>query len=105
MVLLDTVMQPEVLEQQMQQINDIYFKVFDELYDIIREGDEMAFCYFSSWAPGKMSKLQSDISTMISQDDYRRFFVSNVRKSIIRSIILMEWERCITFPPCWRLKN
>ena len=38
MVLLDTVMQPEVLEQQMQQINDIYFKVFDELYDIIREG-------------------------------------------------------------------
>ena len=44
MVLLDTVMQPEVLEQQMQQINDIYFKVFDELYDIIREGDEMAFC-------------------------------------------------------------
>ena len=50
MVLLDTVMQPEVLEQQMQQINDIYFKVFDELYDIIREGDEMAFCYFSSWA-------------------------------------------------------
>ena len=30
-VLLDTVMQPEVLERQMQQINDIYFKVFDEL--------------------------------------------------------------------------
>ena len=72
-VLLDTVMQPEVLEHQMQQINDIYFHVFDELYDIIREGDEMAFCYFSSWAPGKMSKLQSDISTMISVDDYRRF--------------------------------
>ncbi len=72
-VLLDTVMQPEVLERQMQQINDIYFKVFDELYDIIREGDEMAFCYFSSWAPGKMAKLQCDISTMISVEDYRRF--------------------------------
>lgn len=72
-VLLDTVMQPDVLEHQMQQINDIYFRVFDELYEIIREGDEMAFCYFSSWAPGKMSKLQCDISTMISTDDYRRF--------------------------------
>ena len=79
-VLLDTVMQPEVLEHQMQQINDIYFKVFDELYDIIREGDEMAFCYFSSWAPGKMSKLQSDISTMISVDDYRRFVQPFIRK-------------------------
>ena len=79
-VLLDTVMQPEILEQQMQQINDIYFKVFDELYDIIREGDEMAFCYFSSWAPGKMSKLQSDILTMISQDDYRRFVQPFIRE-------------------------
>ena len=79
-VLLDTVMQPEVLERQMQQINDIYFKVFDELYDIIREGDEMAFCYFSSWAPGKMSKLQSDISTMISVDDYRRFVQPFIRE-------------------------
>lgn len=79
-VLLDTVMQPEILEQQMQQINDIYFRVFDELYDIIREGDEMAFCYFSSWAPGKMSKLQSDISTMISEEDYRRFVQPFIRE-------------------------
>lgn len=79
-VLLDTVMQPEVLERQMQQINDIYFKVYDELYDIIREGDEMAFCYFSSWAPGKMTKIQSDISTMISVEDYRRFVQPFIRE-------------------------
>jgi len=79
-VLLDTVMHPERLEQQMQQINDIYFQVFDELYDIIREGDEMAFCYFSCWAPGKMSKLQSDISTMISVDDYLRFVQPFIRE-------------------------
>ncbi|MBO5466119.1 MAG: homocysteine S-methyltransferase family protein [Prevotella sp.] len=79
-VLLDTVMQPEVLERQMQQINDIYFRVFDELYDIIREGDEMAFCYFSAWAPGKMTKLQCDISTMINEDDYRRFALPFLRE-------------------------
>ena len=79
-VLLDTVMQPEVLEEQLQFINDVYFKVFDELYDIIREGDEMAFCYFSAWAPGKMTKLQSDISTMISDDDYHRFVQPYIRQ-------------------------
>lgn len=83
-VLLDTVMQPEVLERQMQQINDIYFRVYDELYDIIREGDEMAFCYFSSWAPGKMTKLQSDISTMISVEDYRRFVQPFIREQCRR---------------------
>ena len=79
-VLLDTVMQPEVLEEQMRFINKVYFEVFDELYDIIREGDEMAFCYFSSWAPGKMTKLQSDISTMISVEDYRRFVQPFIRE-------------------------
>ncbi len=83
-VLLDTVMHPERVEQQLQAINDIYFQVFDELYDIIREGDEMAFCYFSSWAPGKMSKLQCDLSTMISEDDYRRFVLPFIRQQCQR---------------------
>lgn len=79
-VLIDLLTQGEVVEKQLQQINDIYFKVFDELYDIIREGDEMAFCYFSAWAPGKMSKLQCDISTMISEEDYRRFVQPFIRE-------------------------
>ena len=83
-VLLDTVMQPEVVERQLQYINDVYFQVFDELYDIIREGDEMAFCYFSSWAPGKMTKLQCDISTMISEDDYLRFVQPYLRQQCQR---------------------
>lgn len=83
-ILLDTVMQPETLEKQLQFINDVYFEVFDELYDIIREGDEMAFCYFSLWAPGKMTKLQSDISTMISTADYRRFVQPYLREQCQR---------------------
>jgi hypothetical protein len=72
-VLLDMAMEPELVEHQLAQINEIYFKVFDELYDIIREGDEMAFCYFSIWGPGKVSKLQSDISIMFSEDMFRTF--------------------------------
>ena len=79
-VLLDTITQPDILLDQIQRINDAYFKVFDKLYDIIREGDEMAFCYFSSWAPGKMSKLQSDISTMLSEEDYRKFVQPFIRE-------------------------
>jgi hypothetical protein len=79
-VLMDMLLQPEILEQQLQQINNIYFQVFDRIYDIIREGDEMAFCYFSIWGPGKVSKLQSDISVMISEDDFRRFVEPFIRE-------------------------
>lgn len=72
-VLLKMLMDPDGLKEQLQKVNEIYFEVFDELYEIIREGNEMAFCYFSIWGPGKVSKLQSDISVMISEDDYRTF--------------------------------
>ncbi|WP_163712483.1 uroporphyrinogen decarboxylase/cobalamine-independent methonine synthase family protein [Mangrovibacterium lignilyticum] len=72
-VLMDMMMQPDELEQQLAQINKVYFEVFNRIYDIIREGDESAFCYFSLWAPGKVAKVQSDISIMISEEDYQRF--------------------------------
>jgi len=103
-VLMDTLTQPDLLEEQMQRINDAYFQVFDSLYDIIRfDGrdcggpldkehpgmnvgteNEMAFCYFSAWAPGKMTKLQSDISTMLSVEDYRRFVQPFIREQCQR---------------------
>ena len=84
-VMMDIMEQPEVLEEQMQRINDAYFQVFDELYDIIREENgEMAFCYFSSWAPGKMTKLQCDLSTMLSEADYRRFVQPFIRQQCVR---------------------
>lgn len=79
-VLMDMVLRPEVLDEQVRKINDIYFKVFDEIYDIINENGEMAFCYFSIWGPGKVTKLQSDISIMFSEDDYRRFVQPYIRE-------------------------
>jgi hypothetical protein len=66
-------MDPDTTLKQLQEINDVYFKVFNEIYDIINVNGEMAFCYFSLWAPGKVSKLQSDISIMISEEDFRTF--------------------------------
>jgi hypothetical protein len=83
-VLLETAMDPELIERQLRQINDIYFTVFDELYEIIREGDEMAFCYFSLWGPGKVSELQSDISIMIGENDFRRFVLPYLREQCQR---------------------
>lgn len=72
-ILMDMMMRPEVVEAQLQKVNDIYFEVFDQIYDIINVDGEMAFCYFSIWGPGKVSKLQSDISIMFSEEDFRQF--------------------------------
>lgn len=74
-VLMDLMIDPDTTLVQLQAVNDAYFKVFDQIYDIINEDGEMAFCYFSIWGPGKVSKLQCDISIMISEDDFRTFAI------------------------------
>jgi hypothetical protein len=83
-VLMDIMLDPDGLEAQVQRVNEIYFEVFDQIYDILREGGEMAFCYFSIWAPGKCSKFQSDISVMISEEDFRRFVQPYLREQCRR---------------------
>jgi len=70
---MDMALDPDTTLAQLQAVNDVYFEVFDKIYNIINVNGEMAFCYFSIWGPGKVSKLQSDISIMISEDDYRTF--------------------------------
>ena len=79
-VLLDTVDRPDALAQKLQAVNDCWFEVFDRIYDIINEEGEMAFCYFSIWGPGRVAKLQSDISIMMSPASFRQFVQPYIRQ-------------------------
>jgi hypothetical protein len=83
-VLLDMMDRPAELVQQVQAINDIWFQVFERIYGEINEGGEMAFCYFSIWGPGRVAKLQSDISGMISIRNFRRFVQPFIREQCQR---------------------
>lgn len=75
---------PDALERDLQAVNDAWFDVFERIYQAIGVEGEMAFCYFSLWAPGRMAKLQSDISVMISPADYRRFVLPYIRQQCQR---------------------
>lgn len=79
-VMMDMMLDREGLLDKLQKINDLYFKVYNQLYDIVNVDGESAFCYFSIWGPGKVSKLQSDISTMISEEDFRTFELPFLKK-------------------------
>jgi hypothetical protein len=79
-VLLDTIDRPEELERQLQAVNDIWFEIFERIYQEINLNGGMAFCYFSIWGPGRVAKLQSDISAMISPANFRRFVVPYIRE-------------------------
>ncbi len=79
-VLLDMFDRPEELERQLQAVNDIWFEVFERIYQEINVDGEMAFCYFSLWAPGRMAKLQCDLSGMISPKNFRRYVLPYIRE-------------------------
>ncbi len=72
-VMLDMIDRPQELRRQLQAVNDAWFQVFDRIYAEINLNGEMAFCYFSLWAPGRMAKLQCDLSGMISPKNFRQF--------------------------------
>lgn len=74
---------PKDLEQALQAVNNVWFEVFERLYQEINLDGEMAFCYFSLWAPGRMAKLQSDLSIMISPRHFRRFVQPFIREQCV----------------------
>ena len=74
-VMEQIILEPERVEEDLQRINEVWFDVFDRIYDVIQVDGEMAFCYFSLWSPGKMAKLQCDVSLMISPTHFARFVV------------------------------
>jgi len=83
-VLMEMMLNPERMLNRLQAVNDVYFDVFDKIYDMINIDDEMAFCYFSIWGPGKVAKLQCDISIMISEEDFRTFAIPFLREQCNR---------------------
>jgi hypothetical protein len=83
-VLLEMMDAPEALEQKLRAVNAVWFEVYERIHEEINEGGEMAFCYFSIWGPGRVAKLQSDISGMISTRNFRRFVQPFIREQCQR---------------------
>ncbi len=79
-VMMDIIARPEELERQLHAANEAWFDVFEQIYQEINIDGEMTFCYFNVWAPGRMAKLQCDVSAMISPDSFRRFVVPYIRE-------------------------
>jgi hypothetical protein len=74
-VMEQVLMDAEGLERDLRAVNEAWFDVFERIYEVINVDGEMAFCYFSLWSPGRMAKLQCDVSVMISPEHFRRLVV------------------------------
>lgn len=78
-LLMDMIERPEWVEQKVAEINQVWFEVYQSIYDIIKLPDgSSAFGAFRLWGPGKTAKVQCDASAMFSPDMFRRFVVPNL---------------------------
>lgn len=73
---IDMLERPEWIEQKIAEINEVWFKAYQRVYEIIKlEDGSSAFDAFYIWSPGKVAKVQCDSSAMFSREMYRRFVV------------------------------
>jgi hypothetical protein len=75
-LLMDLVDEPEHVHRLLSQIQTHWFEVFDIIYDLIKD-EEGGSCFtaFQIWGPGKVAKLQSDISYMLGPEMFRELAI------------------------------
>ena len=73
-VLLDLIERPEWVQGRLGEINQAFFAAYQRIYELIAHPDgSAAWGAFGLWAPGKMAKVQCDISAMLSPRMFSRF--------------------------------
>ena len=67
-LLLDMIERPNWVLDKLAEINQVYFQVYDRIYDLIKlPGGGAVFGAFRIWGPGKTAKVQCDASAMFEQ--------------------------------------
>ena len=80
-LMMDMLDSPEWVKEKIQEINNLWFEVYNEIYDIIKlEDGSSCFGPFKIWGPGKTVKVQCDESAMISTDMFREFVTPALTK-------------------------
>ncbi|QUI24815.1 hypothetical protein HZI73_22035 [Vallitalea pronyensis] len=78
--LFDIVDCPDKLLRTIEKIDEAYLHYYDNIYEKIK--DSRGGSMFWIWAPGKISKVQCDISAMLSPDMFNQFTMPTLKKII-----------------------
>jgi len=78
---IDLMDEPELIKNYVRQIDELYFKYYDRMYDLVKdECGANSYTAFNIWGPGKTAKVQCDFSAMISPDQFREFVQPSLRQ-------------------------
>lgn len=79
--LFDIMDDPDRVQAFVQQIDDCYFRYYDELSEIVRDDDGVtSYTVFSIMGQGRVAKIQCDFSAMLSPEHFRTFVLPSLRR-------------------------
>jgi hypothetical protein len=72
---------PESIADRIRQLDDLYFKYYDPMYNLVKDQDgSSSFTAFLVWGAGKTAKIQCDFSALISPKQFRDLVMPSLRK-------------------------
>ncbi|MDP6449855.1 MAG: hypothetical protein QF773_03485 [Lentisphaeria bacterium] len=76
---------PQEIHRLLDELDEIYFEVYDQLYELVCDGTGgHSMSHFSVWAPGRAAVVQCDFSCMISGDMFAEFVVPHLERQCAR---------------------
>lgn len=80
-MMLEMLEDPDWVKRKLDEIETAWFEVYRRIYDRVHiEGQGTVFRAFCLWSPGKVAKVQCDLSLMLSPDMFREFAVPYLEK-------------------------
>lgn len=80
-LLMDIVDRPEWVKEKVFEINKVFFKAYERIYNIIKLEDGSAcFSAFGLWGEGKTAKVQCDASVMISTESFNEIVLPGLKE-------------------------
>ncbi len=79
-LLLDLIEEPDRVLSMLDKILSSWFKVYEELYDIIKESQEGTSAWMGIWCHKRWYPLQCDFSYMISPVMFEKFVAPHLEK-------------------------
>ena len=78
--LYDIMDNPEMVEEAVVQMDNVYFRYYDAVYDIVNDDGVSSYTCFQILGKGRIAKIQCDFSAMISPAQFRRFVLPSLKK-------------------------
>lgn len=80
-LIFDMMDDPEIIEERVKQVTNLYFEYYDRFYDIIKdEQGGNAYTVFQIWGPGRTVKLQCDFSALMAPQQFRDFVLDSLKE-------------------------